>query len=74
MKGGSGTVIVGSDSTLETVDAATVVPSAKVEFDPILVEVRKLSKYYQRGGQVIPVLVDIDLDVRLGDFAALMGP
>jgi putative ABC transport system ATP-binding protein len=56
------------------VDAATVVPSAKVESDPILVEIRKLSKYYQRGGQIIPVLVDIDLDVRLGDFAALMGP
>jgi putative ABC transport system ATP-binding protein len=56
------------------VDAATVVPSAKVESDPILVEIRKLSKYYQRGGQILPVLVDIDLDVRLGDFAALMGP
>jgi len=40
----------------------------------LLVEIRKLSKYYQRGGQIIPVLVDIDLDVRLGDFAALMGP
>jgi putative ABC transport system ATP-binding protein len=65
---------VGSDSTFETVDAATVVPSAKVESDPILVEIRKLSKYYQRGGQVISVLVDIDLDVRVGDFAALMGP
>jgi putative ABC transport system ATP-binding protein len=68
------TGIVGSDSTFETVDAATVVPSAKVESDPILVEIRKLSKYYQRGGQILPVLVDIDLDVRLGDFAALMGP
>jgi putative ABC transport system ATP-binding protein len=74
MKPRSGTVIVGSDSTFETVDAATVVPSAKVESDPILVEIRKLSKYYQRGGQILPVLVDIDLDVRLGDFAALMGP
>ena len=40
----------------------------------VLVEIRKLSKYYQRGGQIIPVLVDIDLDVRLGDFVALMGP
>jgi len=65
---------VGSDSPVETVDAETVVPSAKVESDPILVEIRKLSKYYQRGGQILPVLVDIDLDVRLGDFAALMGP
>jgi len=43
--------------------------------DPtLLVEIRNLTKYYQRGGQVIPVLVDIDLDVRLGDYLALMGP
>jgi putative ABC transport system ATP-binding protein len=41
---------------------------------PTLVEIRGLSKYYQRGGQIIPVLVDIDLDVRLGDYLALMGP
>jgi len=40
----------------------------------VLVEIRKLTKYYQRGGQVIPVLVDLDLDVRVGDFVALMGP
>jgi putative ABC transport system ATP-binding protein len=39
-----------------------------------LVEIRNLTKYYQRGGQVIPVLVDIDLDVRPGDYLALMGP
>ena len=40
----------------------------------VLVEIRKLAKYYHRGGQIIPVLVDIDLDVRLGDFVALIGP
>jgi len=40
----------------------------------ILIEIRELAKYYQRGGQVIPVLVNIDLDVALGDFVALMGP
>ena len=39
-----------------------------------LVEIRGLSKHYIRGGQVIPVLVDIDLDVGPGDFVALMGP
>src|SRR5664279_6160354 len=44
------------------------------ETAPVLVEIRKLAKYYQRGGQIIPVLVDIDLDVRVGDFVALMGP
>src|SRR4029077_19854434 len=39
----------------------------------LLVEIRDLTKYYQRGGQIIPVLVDINLDVRLGDYLALMG-
>ena len=47
----------------------------KVVSDPtLLVEIRNLTKYYQRGGQIIPVLIDIDLDVRVGDYLALMGP
>ena len=39
-----------------------------------LIRVRRLSKAYRRGEQVIPVLVDIALDVAPGDFVALMGP
>ncbi|HEY8243454.1 MAG: ABC transporter ATP-binding protein [Vicinamibacteria bacterium] len=39
-----------------------------------LVSIRALSKHYVRGDQVIPVLVDLDLDVAEGDFVALMGP
>src|SRR5689334_18270351 len=39
-----------------------------------LVAIRDLTKYYVRGGQVIPVLVGINLDVVGGDFIALMGP
>jgi len=39
-----------------------------------LVAIRSLSKYYTRGEQIIPVLLDIDLDVFPGDFVALMGP
>jgi putative ABC transport system ATP-binding protein len=39
-----------------------------------LVSVRHLSKYYVRGEQLIPVLVDISLDVDAGDYLALMGP
>ena len=39
-----------------------------------LVMVRGVSKYYVRGDQIIPVLVDIDLDVARGDYVALMGP
>ena len=40
----------------------------------VLVAIRSLSKYYTRGDQIIPVLVDINLDVRVADYIALMGP
>src|SRR4029078_4901059 len=39
-----------------------------------LVAMRGVSKYYVRGDQVIPVLVDINLVVPDGDYVALMGP
>jgi putative ABC transport system ATP-binding protein len=39
-----------------------------------LVAIHGLSKYYVRGDQVIPVLVDLDLDVYAGEYVALMGP
>jgi len=39
-----------------------------------LVQVRGLTKSYRRGGQRVPVLSDINLDIRRGDFLALMGP
>jgi len=39
-----------------------------------IVELRNLFKSYRRGGQVLPVLKDITLDIREGDFMALMGP
>jgi len=39
-----------------------------------LIRLRGLEKTYQRGGQRIPVLQGIDLDVPAGDFIALMGP
>jgi putative ABC transport system ATP-binding protein len=41
---------------------------------PPIVEIRNLSKFYRRGEQIIPVLVDINLCVMEGDFIALMGP
>jgi len=41
---------------------------------PSIVQIRNLSKAYQRGGQVVPVLADINLDVDRGEFVALMGP
>jgi putative ABC transport system ATP-binding protein len=39
-----------------------------------LVTVRGVSKYYVRGEQIIPVLIDISLDVPSGEYIALMGP
>jgi len=39
-----------------------------------IVQIRNLTKAYQRGGQVVPVLTDINLDVDRGEFVALMGP
>jgi putative ABC transport system ATP-binding protein len=48
-------------------------PAAAERGDP-LVAIRRLTKFYVRGDQVIPVLVDINLDVYAGDYVALMGP
>jgi len=46
-----------------------------VSADPTpLIRIRRLVKTYRRGGQDIPVLMGIDLDVDAGDFVALMGP
>jgi putative ABC transport system ATP-binding protein len=39
-----------------------------------LVEIRNLSKVYERGKQKVEVLHHIDLDIAKGDFFALMGP
>ena len=39
-----------------------------------LVEIRNLTKTYQRGPEKIQVLHGIDLDIDRGDFIALMGP
>jgi len=39
-----------------------------------VVEIHDLSKSYRRGGQIVPVLNDIDLDIARGDFVGLMGP
>jgi len=39
-----------------------------------LVEIRNLSKTYERGKQKVEVLHHINLDIAAGDFLALMGP
>ncbi len=45
-----------------------------VETSNILVEIRDLAKGYTRGGQIVPVLEGITLNIARGDFIALMGP
>ena len=39
-----------------------------------LIEVRNLGKTYERGGEEIHVLRDLNLDVDAGEFVAFMGP
>jgi len=39
-----------------------------------LVEIRNVSKVYERGRQKVEVLHGVDLDITKGDFLALMGP
>jgi len=39
-----------------------------------LIEIRDVSKIYERGRQKVEVLQHIDLDVAQGEFLALMGP
>lgn len=40
----------------------------------VLVQIRNLSKIYERGAQKVEVLHHINLDIAKGDFVALMGP
>ncbi len=39
-----------------------------------LVEIENLRKSYVRGGQEVPVLLGLSLEIRAGEFTALMGP
>jgi putative ABC transport system ATP-binding protein len=39
-----------------------------------VVSIKSVAKSYQRGGQIVPVLEDISLDIKRGEFLALMGP
>jgi putative ABC transport system ATP-binding protein len=39
-----------------------------------MIELRHVSKSYRRGDQRVPVLQDLSLKVRSGEFLALMGP
>ena len=53
---------------------AAVEQQAVKSADPMVVKLRGVSKQYQRGAEVVPVLEKLDLDLPRGDFVALMGP
>ncbi len=40
----------------------------------VLVQIRDLSKVYSRGGEAIRVFENVNLEIRQGEFLALMGP
>jgi putative ABC transport system ATP-binding protein len=48
--------------------------SPVLENRPVIVEVRNVNKAYLRGSHIIPVLQEINFDIREGEFLALMGP
>ncbi len=39
-----------------------------------LIELKQVSKYYTSGGESVPALQDLSLNVGAGDFVAVMGP
>ncbi|GAA5160847.1 ABC transporter ATP-binding protein [Viridibacterium curvum] len=39
-----------------------------------IITLRGVSKHYQRGGEIIPVLKDLNFDIARGEYLALMGP
>ncbi|HYQ48159.1 MAG TPA: ABC transporter ATP-binding protein [Thermodesulfovibrionales bacterium] len=45
-----------------------------MQVPPPIVRIRDVSKSYQRGNEILPVLQDITLDIADGEFMALMGP
>lgn len=42
--------------------------------DEVLVTLHNISKTYKKGKEIVPVLSDLNVVIRRGDFLALMGP
>jgi putative ABC transport system ATP-binding protein len=40
----------------------------------VLVSLKNISKAYKKGKELVPVLTDMNLEIKVGDFVALMGP
>jgi putative ABC transport system ATP-binding protein len=56
----------------ETNDTKKAEPQAKA--GPVLIQLRGVGKSYERGGERLKILNELDLDVPTGSFEALMGP
>jgi putative ABC transport system ATP-binding protein len=70
----SDVVSVADSSTVPRADARRIALLPAVNQTPPLISIRNVSKSYRRGGQIVPVLNDISLDIAAGDFLAFMGP
>ncbi|MBL8715342.1 MAG: ABC transporter ATP-binding protein [Myxococcales bacterium] len=48
--------------------------NGKPKASDVLVRLEKVGKAYERGGERLQILEDLDLDIERGSFEALMGP
>ncbi|MCU6433826.1 ABC transporter ATP-binding protein [Undibacterium sp. Jales W-56] len=55
-------------------DSAVVEAVQQIVPEEPIIRIRQLDKSYVRGGQLIPVLQGVNLDVQRAEFLALMGP
>src|SRR5947208_16900612 len=53
---------------------SSILSRAEVAMSESMVQVRSVTKVYERGKQKIEVLHGLTLDIPKGDFVALMGP
>ena len=49
-------------------------PGATADTTNVIVNLQHVTKVYERGQEVVPVLDGLDLSIREGSFEALMGP
>ena len=54
--------------------SSAIAPAGSATPAKVLVEIRDLAKAYRRGTEAIRVFEGVDLDIRDGEFLALMGP
>jgi putative ABC transport system ATP-binding protein len=50
------------------------VPQHPIAGRPLIIQVRKLSKNYYLGKNVVPALRNVNIDMARGEFVAIMGP